>query len=387
MLIPISIAYDQIQDLGSYASEAAGSAKEKESLSWVLSAIRSLGRRYGNIHVRFGEPLSVAKAMATNPRLAGTKDEDDVELAKLAFEVMYRIGQVTPITPAAVVSIALLQAGGAARTIDQLSNACAALEAFIEQQHLPTTETLRLENPGEVQRVIDLLSEHGNVVTFESDTPVFFLKPDQALRAAYYRNVVVHHFVPRGVLELALAMLDPNDHQKVGAVGKVEEQLWDEVDKIRDLLKFEFFFPEKQALRASIRDDLDRAVPGWTRFTAGTILGRLTPRIAPWAIVPFLESYLIVADALGPTEPGPTKSVIGFNEKDFIVRAMKLGEAYRLMGKVAADSVSAVLFRHALALARNRGLVEDGPEAQAARIEFSNAIGRVIEAGRRITHP
>ena len=41
--------------------------------------------------------------------------EHDLDLAKLAFEVMYRIGQVTPITPAAVVSIALLQAGGAAR--------------------------------------------------------------------------------------------------------------------------------------------------------------------------------------------------------------------------------------------------------------------------------
>ena len=64
MLIPISIAYDQIQDLGSYTSEAAGGAKEKESLGWVLSAIRSLRRRYGNIHVRFGEPISVAKAMA-----------------------------------------------------------------------------------------------------------------------------------------------------------------------------------------------------------------------------------------------------------------------------------------------------------------------------------
>jgi glycerol-3-phosphate O-acyltransferase len=380
MLIPISIAYDQIQDLGSYTSEATGGAKEKESLSWVLSAIRSLRRRYGNIHVRFGEPISVAKAMAGSADLEtnsnGTDEMDtrhDLDLAKLAFEVMYRIGQATPITPAAVVSIALLQAGGAARTIEELAGTCADLDGFIESHHLPTTEPLYLEDPSEVRRVIDLLAEHGNVVTFNGTRPVYYLKPDQALRAAYYRNVVVHHFVPRGVIELALAMVGP------GAVGKIEEDLWKAVDGIRDLLKFEFFFPEKDRLRSAIRADLDISVPGWTRMTAATILTRLSPPIAPWAIVPFLESYLVVADALADAS-----SEREFNEKEFISRAMKLGEEYRLMGRVSADSVSTVAFRQALALAGNRGLLKPGPAAAMARAEFAEEVRRVIEARSRL---
>lgn len=381
MLIPISIAYDQIQDLGSYTSEATGGVKEKESLSWVLSAIRSLRRRYGNIHVRFGEPISVAKAMAgsapasasgTNPDGAADS-EHDLDLAKLAFEVMYRIGQVTPITPAAVVSIALLQAAGAARTIEELAGTCAALDGFIEEHHLPTTEALCLEDPSEVRRVIDLLAEHGNVATFNGTRPVYYLKPDQALRAAYYRNVVVHHFVPRGVVELALAMVGP------GAVGKIEEDLWKAVDGIRDLLKFEFFFPEKDRLRAAIRSDLDRAAPGWTRMTAQTILGRLEPPIAPWAIVPFMESYLVVADALAEASPDRE-----FNEKEFISKAMKLGEEYRLMGRVSADSVSIVAFRQALALAGNRGLLGPGSTAANARAEFAEEVRRVISARSRL---
>ena len=84
-------------------------------------------------------------------------------------------------------------------SIDELAESCAALDRFIEEHHLPTTELLHLENPAEVRRVIDLLTEHGNVATFDGNRPVYYLKPDQALRAAYYRNVVVHHFVPRGV--------------------------------------------------------------------------------------------------------------------------------------------------------------------------------------------
>lgn len=370
MLVPVSIAYDQIQDLGSYTAEASGGAKEQESLGWVLSAIRSLRRRYGDIHVRFGEPISVAKAMAAT---SANESDDDLDLAKLAFEVMYRIGQATPITPAAVVSIALLQAGGSARTIEELSDLCSALVDFIEEQSLPTTEPLRLANTDAVRRVIDLLAEHGNVVTFDSANPVYYLRPDQALRAAYYRNVVVHHFVPRGVAELALAMVGP------GAVGKVEEELWEAVDAIRDLLKFEFYFPEKDRLRISIRSDLDRSVPGWSRMTALTILGRLHPAIAPWAILPFLESYLVVADALANADPSRS-----FNEKEFVAAAMKLGEQYRLMGKVSADSVSAVMFRQALGLASNRALIEPVPNLGIARAEFAEQIRQVVTAGRRL---
>ncbi len=375
VLIPISIAYDQIQDLGSYTSEASGGIKEKESLGWVLSAIRSLRRRYGNIHVRFGEPISVAKAMAGTEATRGSKEIEleDIALAKLAFEVMYRIGQVTPITPAAVVSIALLQNGGRARTVDELATSCAALDGFIEAHQLPTTEPLELDDDAEVRRVIDLLAEHGNVTTFEGIEPVFYLKPDQALRAAYYRNVVVHHFVPRGIAELALAGLGP------GGVGKVEGELWDRVAGIRNLLKFEFFFPEKDALGAAIREDLDRSVPGWTRLTAPTVLGRLTPPIAPWAILPFLESYLVVADQLATLKPTDE-----FNEKTFIGDSMKRGEQYRLKGMVSADSVSTAMFRHGLALAKNHNLLKTGPDTPQARAEFARRIREVIEAGRQI---
>ena len=63
-LIPTSIAYDQIQDVGTYAAEQRGAEKKAESLGWALSAMRQLRRRYGDIYIRFGEPVSVAKELS-----------------------------------------------------------------------------------------------------------------------------------------------------------------------------------------------------------------------------------------------------------------------------------------------------------------------------------
>jgi glycerol-3-phosphate O-acyltransferase len=359
MLVPVSIVYDQIQDLSSYASEARGSGKEKESLAWAWGAIRSLRRRYGNIHIRFGEPISVAKALA-----GAEVSEGSIDLAKLGFEVMYRISEVTPITPAAVVSIALLASTGTARTTAELAVTCAALDRFIEERGLPTTEPLHLEDAGEVGRVLGLLAEHGNVSTHHGVNEVFYLQGEQSLRASYYRNVVVHHFVPRGITELALAGT------------RKPETFWQALSELRDLLKFEFFFPEKEAFREMVRNDLDRSVPGWEDQLSKSraLLARLQPRVARWAVLPILESYLVVADELAAR-------VGAHDEKELIAACLKRGEEYRLKGKIAADSVSAVAFKQALALASNRGLLEEGTAPARGRfaVELEALLARAAD--------
>jgi hypothetical protein len=87
----------------------------------------------------------------------------------------------------------------------------------------------------------------------------------------------------------------------------------------------------------------------------------------------------VVADALADAN-----SDRELNEKEFISKAMKLGEEYRLMGKVSADSVSTVAFRQALALAGNRGLLNSGPTAATTRRAFAEEVRRVIEARGRL---
>src|SRR5262249_28696064 len=48
-LIPVAIAYDQIQDVGSYTAEQHGAAKQTESFGWFVKVIRGLQTRFGDI--------------------------------------------------------------------------------------------------------------------------------------------------------------------------------------------------------------------------------------------------------------------------------------------------------------------------------------------------
>jgi len=103
-LLPVSIAYDQISDVGDYAAEQRGAAKERESLGWFLRILRRLRRRYGQIRIRFGEPLSLAKALGPpDPEARPDADENSLALQKLAFEVCVRINNATPVTAVSLV--------------------------------------------------------------------------------------------------------------------------------------------------------------------------------------------------------------------------------------------------------------------------------------------
>jgi glycerol-3-phosphate O-acyltransferase len=279
MLIPVSIAYDQIQDLSYYTQEARGGGKDKESFSWFVSAVRSLRRRYGDIHIRFGEPLSVAKEL----KILDTAGEGSLDLAKLAFEVMYRISRITPITPASVACVALLEGDGKAKTLAELAEFCGQLDAFIADHHLPTTEPLTLKEPAEMASVLELLAGQGIVSSGSRPEKVFWIEAEQRLAASYYRNVIVHFFVPRGIVELAtVAAWEAADPSAA---------FWKEVSRLRDLLKLEFFFSDKARFRTEIELDMASVAPDWeTRLGhPGLLITQMRPLVAHWAVLPFLE--------------------------------------------------------------------------------------------------
>ena len=339
-LIPVSISYDHIQDLTDYTREAQGGGKEKESVSWLLRAVRSLRRRYGNIHIRFGEPVSVAETLES----VGV-GEDSIGLQKLAFEVMHRIGEVTPITPSALLAIVLLASEGGTRTAEDLAEECRSLLGFIVDRAIPTTPEADLSDAALVAAHLDRLAEHGNVSSHETGgRRVFWLEDEQRLRLSYYRNMVAHFFVVRGLAEMALRSLQ----------GKHE--VVDQALELRDLLKFEFFFPDRVEFAEEVAMEMSMKAP----------------TMAHWSVLPILDAYAVVADELVAWKGE-------IDEKRFLRRCLARARLYRVQEKIHGESVSQPLFASALALAKNRDLIDASQEVAARREQFAAEVGRARE--------
>ena len=246
----------------------------------------------------------------------------------------------------------------------ELVRALQNLVHYIRRRALPTTVELGLDSPQSVQRTLDALVASGVVTCYaEGPEPVYAVGPDQHLTAAYYRNTIIHFFVTGSIAEIALlrAGADHVENRRV--------TFWDEAMRLRDLLKFEFFFAEKDHFRDEIADELALHDDKWESALARgpaaiqALVRSFRPFNSHRVLRPFLHAYLVVADALLLEKPDTP-----FDQNAFLGRCMGLGKQYLLQGRIrSAESVSRVLFETALRLANNRDLLEAGAADLAQR--------------------
>jgi glycerol-3-phosphate O-acyltransferase len=261
------------------------------------------------------------------------------------------------------VSIVLLAAKGGALSLDAIAESCSQLTAYITRRRLPTTTDLFFDSPDATRTVVAAMAGHGLVSSHGAGgRTVWWMEPGQMLRASYYRNTVVHFFVPRGLAEIAFESSDLDG-------------FWERLLDLRDLLKFEFFFAGKDEFQTQVAAELTEEVPEWKDLVAsgaGDSI-RLAPATASWAILPVLESYAIVADEL--MDHSGT-----LDEKVFLAACLKRGRLYLLEDRISSDeAVSQVQFGGALHLAENRGLLSDDAQTRA-RQEFARQVWAYISA-------
>ncbi|TFH20301.1 MAG: glycerol-3-phosphate acyltransferase, partial [Myxococcales bacterium] len=377
-IVPVSIVYDQIQDAASYAAEQRGGDKEREGLRWFLRVVRSLHRRYGGIHIRFGEPLSLREMLGDpEPGREPNADERSIDLQKIAFEVAVQINRATPITPTSLVTLAMLGALDRALTVEETMAAVERLLEYTHKRQLPLTENMDCTRAHDVQRTLDELVENNVVSSYTGGSQaVYAISPDQHLTAAYYRNSVIHFFVVGAIAELALLAAAAAD------VSDRVERFWDETLALRDLFKFEFFFADKDEYRREVRRELTLHDSEWERAFHGEAVDvrNLLLRFRPFhahLLRPFLEAYSVVADAL---VRHPAEDTI--EDRAFLAECLGLGQQYHLQKRLrSAESVSNVLFATALGLARHRGVVQGAGDVAQKRKAFA---AQIRDAIRRV---
>tara|TARA_R110001599_G_scaffold42137_4_gene127092 strand:+ start:22311 stop:24653 length:2343 start_codon:yes stop_codon:yes gene_type:complete len=343
-IIPVVTSFDLIRDVEEYASEQTGRIKKPESLSWFIGYLRSLREPMGKVYVDFGEPVIVKKAPDPNNRLA---------LSKMAFEVAVEANRATPLTLTSLMCLCLLSTAPRAMTEDELRAIINYLTGWARERNIRMSEDLTDRNLEGVQRVIETLVNNGLLVRYDKGPAlVYAIEPDQHPIASYYRNSIIHHFLDKAIIELSiLKAREVSDR-------KAEDVFWEETDRLRDLFKFEFFYPEKQQYRENIEAELQRVDPNWKAKLeeGGGMLASLTNRFQPLighaVFLPFVEAYTIVLDILSRLEPGQA-----VDKKSCVALALKEGrQAYLLRRITSESSIGKILFENGFKMATGLGL-------------------------------
>ncbi|ULE31843.1 glycerol-3-phosphate 1-O-acyltransferase [Mycobacterium sp. IDR2000157661] len=374
LLQPVSISFDQLHETAEYAAYARGGEKTPESLSWMYNFIKAQGERnYGKIYVRFPEAVSMREYLGS-PHGPMATDEAAKRLAlqKMAFEVSWRILRATPVNATALVSALLLTTRGVALTLAQIHHTLQDSLDYLERKQTPMTNSaLRLRTPDGVRAALDALSNRHPVTCVEGGRqPVWRIAPEDEHEAAFYRNTLIDAFLETSLVELALAHAGCAEPDRLDA-------FWSQVMRLRDLLKFDFYFADSAAFREHVAEEMSWH-DGWEQdVSAGgervdALLRTKQPLLAGAMLRPFFEAYEIVADVLrdAPAE---------IDEKELTRRALGLGNQYAAQGRVrSTEAVSALLFATARQVVADQGLLGPGPDLVERRTAFRDELRAVL---------
>ncbi|WP_225727813.1 MULTISPECIES: glycerol-3-phosphate 1-O-acyltransferase [unclassified Nocardia] len=386
MLVPVSITYERLNELGAIATEQSGGKKKPEGLAWLARYVRSQQHSAGHVYVRFGEPLSARDRLAAygdpltphpitiplhrtetrSPLPAAAAPGPDTDpgvtelerkaVQRLAFEIAVGINAVTPITVNALATLALLGVHERALTLGEVRSVLNPVLGYIEKRELPRGELAALRDEQSLAVVLEQLSLARVVTVYRGGLePVYSIEPGAHLEAAFYRNSAVHWFVNRAILELAILAAVESGASDQLSIG------WKEAFRLRDLLKFEFFFPERKEFADQLTAEMLLVDPDWYNHTradtrGSEILDKLTASgfmMAHRVLRSFFDAQLVVAERLAARDPA-----LEFDRKQFIDECVAVGKQMLLQQRLhSPESVSTELFGSALKLADNHGLL------------------------------
>lgn len=359
--IPVSVAYDQITEVEDYSIEQRGQKKKPEGLTWPLRFLRR-GRSRGQIHLRLGEGLTIRDLVDPAELDAGIDNErKQVLVPTLAFEVAVRMNAATPITATAIITLILLAGGNRAQSLAQIQGLARAGAALVRRRDLEIVGRADFRDPEAVLATLGELKETGIVSYLDEGTErLYTISPDQHLNAAYYRNTAIHYFILDAFVEVAL--LD------AAASDDPVEAFFDRANELRELFKFEFYFPRRADYRPAIESRVLDRFPEWEDTVTGgpasvtEALNRVQPLVAHAVLRSFADAYRVAAGVLSDLGDEPVGDRSGL-----LSQCLKSGRQQHLQGRVfSAESISKSLYEAALKLAEYRGLLA-GKEGEARR--------------------
>ena len=362
--IPVSVAYDQITEVEDYSIEQRGQRKKPEGITWPLRFLRR-GRPRGQIHLRFGEDLTIRELAEPAELEAGIDaKQKQILVATMAFEVAIRMNAATPITATAIVTMILLSGGNRAQSLAEIQGLARVGAALIRRRHIEIVGRSNFRDADAILRTLTELNKTGIVSYLDEGTErLYAISANQHLNAAYYRNTAIHHFILDAFVEVGL--LDA-----ASETGVRREAFFARTNNLRELFKFEFYFPRRADYRAEIEKRARDRFDDWERSSPAA-LKEIQPLLAHSILRSFVDAYRVVASVLvaAGTDAVDDKS-------DFLSRCLKTGKHELLQGRVfSAESISKTLYETGWKLASYRGLL--AANQADARREFHQEFRRI----------
>lgn len=246
--IPVSICYDEVLEQSSYSKELSGSQKKQESAGELIKSRKVIYKNIGKVYLRFADAISIKEVAEENKDLS-----DTLFLQKAAFQICKKINDVTPITPKTILSTILLCHPSPIISEEDLASTSKNLDKYITWASAPKAYQTEASLELSIEKILPRLIKTGLVNRMESSLPRgFYCETRKRAILNFYKNNAVHIFVLP-----AITLISFFDCLKYFTTEDFFRQYCKTALRLRNLLKFEFFFSPTQVFLTEIEKNFE----------------------------------------------------------------------------------------------------------------------------------
>lgn len=350
--VPVSIGYDLIPDVKEMTEQAKGATKKSESLMEAVKYVRNLGNDFGRAAIRFGDPVEIDETHnVTVPEFEEGSYKDKDKLPFFAFDLINQMSKITPVSTVSLICNVLLN--DFALTKKEIEFKVRKLMEYIGKKEADSLIDRGISIAVSVQKALNLL-QSANIIqkSRAGQKAQYSIVSSEYLVATYYANTVAGHLYHSAFVEMALVKIkDDRSPERI-------VRFWEEIMKLRNLFKFEFFYTNKAKFSGEIEQELNRFHKNWREILTdpeedvSQILKRQDHFISRALLLSYLEADKVVCYTLNNwDEEDP------FTEDDFLELCMFKGKELHWQSRITRlGSVSKPFLTSAYRFAENAGL-------------------------------
>ena len=372
--VPVYVGYDRVIEERSYLNELAGQPKKQENTVEMIKSTKVLRKRYGRVYINVGEPIVMKDYLEAQEKPIDemTLDERQSLYRKIGYDTVLEINKVSVVTPFSLVASGLLSHDRRGISYDELNAILNDFFDYLSTRQVRIAETfshrekaiadaLNIFNQTDIISKVEAAEEEEE----ELQEVVYSLADSKRLNLEYYKNNILHFFVP--ICFVATAMVkhaeDMISLTKIMSDYKfLKWLLWnefifderrDDVDDVQDVLDY----LHKKSLIVTAERDGEVWIEAKSRGLA---------RLKPFAglIHNYLESCWIVARSMVYLKKKP------LTQKEWLSKIRPLGDRIFRKGEVLrAESLSNANYINAIKFLEDAELVVSQMEGKSGKEE------------------
>ncbi len=360
--IPVYLGYDRVIEEKTYLKELSGEQKKPENTAEIIKSSSILRKRYGRVYLNIGEPIAMKEYLAAQekPIEKMTVVERQALYRKIGYEIALRINEVSVVTPFALLAAVILSHDRRGISLDELMDNLNEYYEFLLIKKVKFAASFANRE----RAIIDAINIYmqSNVITkFSADEDeeeemqevVYSLDEDKRLYLEYYKNNILHFFVPLSFV--ATSMVKSNEDviplSRIMADYKyLKRLLWnefifdeerDDVDEVNGVLEYLF---NRKMIRPEERED-----EVWIEVK---VRGRIKLKSFAGLIHNYLESCWIVVRSCSYLKKSPLV------EKEWLKKIRTLANRLYRKGEILRkESLSQSNYINVIKLLEEMGLI------------------------------